>query len=74
MSAWWNYKQAADLPADVVERMWRALDQIAEGANPGLKPGYATYLSKADIVTIAKRAAPNETDVGIGPAAPEAAQ
>ena len=60
---WWNYKQAADLPPEIVERMWRALDQIAEGANPSLKPGYAAYLNKAGIVAIAKKAAPNAADV-----------
>ena len=62
MTAWWNYKQAADLPPEVVERMWRALDRIAEGANPALKPGYPDFMNKAQIAELAKSAVPNATD------------
>lgn len=59
---WHNYKQAADLPPHVVERMWRALDRIGNGANPALKTGYADYMSKADIMAAAKAALPKESD------------
>lgn len=62
MPKWMNYKQAANLPPEVVERMWRTLDRIAEGANPALKPGYPDYMNKAQIVAAAKRAVPQDDD------------
>ncbi len=34
----------------------RALDRIAEGANPSLRPGYADYMSKAEIEATARKA------------------
>lgn len=62
MTKWTNYSQAADLPPHVVERMWRALDRIADGANPALKPGYPDFMNKAEIVATAKAAVPCDSD------------
>jgi hypothetical protein len=45
--------------SDMTEReaiLRRALDRIAEGANPSLKPGHPDYMSKAQVQARCKRA------------------
>ncbi len=43
---------------EVFKKMWRALDMIADGAGPELRPGMMAYMSKADIQSTARRALP----------------
>ena len=58
---WQNYKQAKDLPADVVERMWRALDRIAEACECK-HPADISFMSKDAIRETARQAAPHNED------------
>lgn len=58
---WSNYKQAADLPPDVVERMWRTLDRIAEACN-WKHPADLEFMTKDQIKAACERALPKNTD------------
>ena len=58
---WSNYKQAGDLPPEVVERMWRALARIAACAGV-THPGHVDFMSKAEIQELALSALPSNDD------------
>lgn len=55
-----GYKDAPNLSADDIEKMWRALDRIA-AANEALKPGHVDYMSKAQIAELARQSLPAAT-------------
>jgi hypothetical protein len=61
MANWWNYKQAGELPPEVVERMWRALAHIGECAS--IKhPGHVDFMNKDAIAELALSALPSDED------------
>lgn len=55
-----TYSDADKLPREAVERMWRAVEAIAD-ADPNARPGHVAYLSKTAMHEIAKDALPNIT-------------
>lgn len=58
---WTNYKQASDLPPDLVEKMWRALDSIAEACEKK-HPADVDFMTKDQIKKLAERSSPSFTD------------
>lgn len=53
----WNYKQAKELPPDIVERMWRTLDMIAESCERK-HPADPEFMTKDQIRSACLRAIP----------------
>jgi diadenosine tetraphosphate (Ap4A) HIT family hydrolase len=59
MTKWRNYKQAKNLPPEVVERMWRTLDRIAEACQ-WEHPADPEFMTKKEIGAAATRALPGD--------------
>lgn len=57
MAAFTNYKQAKELPPEIVERMWRTLDAIAEACE-FKHPADPEFMTKDQIKAAAQRALP----------------
>lgn len=57
---WTNYKQAKDLPPDMVEKMWRALDKIAVACEQK-HPADPEFMTKDQIKGVAERALPSHS-------------
>lgn len=55
---WTNYKQAADLPPEMVEKMWRALDGIAESCEKK-HPADVDFMTKDQIKNLCEKASPS---------------
>ncbi|MGB0507116.1 MAG: hypothetical protein ACPGGK_13050 [Pikeienuella sp.] len=54
---WWNYKQAKDLPLEVVEKMWRTLGRIHTACEQK-HPADPEFMTKDQIRAACARALP----------------